>query len=266
MTINLHPEPSRLSQAFADFVESRNWKSFAIVYELEEDLIKVKDLLKLPIPKIMIKQLPSSTNDYRKMFKDIKKSKEPNIVLSIGLDKVNETLVSARDIGLMTVYNSYLIASLDLKQLDLSEFARVNISGLSLHAQSVGKLLSVEEALLSDSVYLFAKAMDDLRETQSVTPPSLTCQSRTPWAYGSILMNIMRVVNIRALTGFLKFDSYGRRSDFDVDILELRKEAQSFRRVSLSLTPLPIKFCRSYSPLTNTSPAGISRNKRQSDC
>lgn len=181
----------------------------------------------------MIKQLPSNPQEYRKMFKDVKKGGETNIVLSIGLDKVNETLVSARDIGLMTDYNNYLISSLDIKQLDLLEYAPVNITGLSLHSQSVGKLLNVEEALLSDSVYLFAKALDDLQETQAVTAPSLTCESRTPWAYGSILMNIMRVVNIRALTGFLKFDAYGRRSDFDLDILELRKEG--FRRVSLLL-------------------------------
>ena len=41
MTINLHPEPSTLSQAFADLVELRNWKSFTVIYEVEEDLIKV---------------------------------------------------------------------------------------------------------------------------------------------------------------------------------------------------------------------------------
>ena len=181
----------------------------------------------------MIKQLPSNALDYRKMFKDVKKGGETNFVLSIGLAKVNETLFAAQEIGLMTDYNNYLISSVDVKQLDLTDFIQVNISGLSLHSQSVGKLLSVEEALLSDSVYLFAKAMDDLQETQSVTAPALTCESRTPWAYGSILMNIMRVVNIRALTGFLKFDAYGRRSDFDLDILELRKEG--FRRVSLLL-------------------------------
>ena len=41
MTINLHPEPSSLSQAIADLVDSRKWKSFALIYEKEEDLIKV---------------------------------------------------------------------------------------------------------------------------------------------------------------------------------------------------------------------------------
>lgn len=171
------------------------------------------------------------------MFKDVKKSGESNIVLSISLEKVNETLVSARDIGLMTEYNNYVIAAVDVKQLDLSLFPNVNISGLSIHSQSVGKLFSVEEALISDAVYLFAKALSDLQGTQTVTAPMLTCEARTPWAYGSILMNIMKVVSMRALTGPLKFDQYGRRSDFDLDVMELRKG--DFRRVSpfLLLSP-----------------------------
>lgn len=42
MTINLHPEISAQSQAYADLVDSRNWKSYALIYEREEDLIKVK--------------------------------------------------------------------------------------------------------------------------------------------------------------------------------------------------------------------------------
>lgn len=222
--------------------------------------MQTKDLLKLSTARIMIKQLPSNSNDYRKMFKDVKKSGETNFVLSIGLPKVNETLTAAAEIGLMTDYNNYLICSVDVKQLDLSDFTQVNISGLSLHSQSLGKLLSVEEALLSDAVYLFAKALDDLQETQSVTPPSLTCESRTPWAFGSILMNIVRVVNIRALTGFLKFDAYGRRSDFDLDVLELRKG--DFRRVSLlfsspstSCSPRPLLHLTSllFQRLTNSS-------------
>lgn len=223
MTINLHPEPSALSQAFADLVESRNWKSFALVYDVNEELIKLKDLLRVNSVKLLIRQLPSSIDGYRKMFKDIKKSGEINLVLAVGLEKVNDIMESAQEVGLMTDYNHYMIANLDLHHLDLSNFTHVNISGMSLHYHSLKKSLTLEEALLSDAVSLFARAVDDLERTRSVTSPSLTCESRAPWAYGSILMNIMKVVNVRGLTGPLKFDEFGRRSDFLLDIIELRK-------------------------------------------
>jgi len=223
MTINLHPEPSSLSQAFADLVLSRNWKSFALVYEENEELIKLKDLLRVNSVKLLIRQLPPSVDSYRKMFKDIKKSGEINVVLSVALNRVNDILLAAQEVGLMTDYNNYMIANLDVHHLDLSNFTATNISGMTMHTHSLKKSLTIEEALLSDAVALFARAVDDLERTQTVTGPSLTCESRAPWAYGSILMNIMKVINVRGLTGPLKFDDFGRRSDFVLDIIELKK-------------------------------------------
>ena len=231
MTINLHPEPTALSQAFADLVQSRNWKSFAIIYEKKEDLIKLKDVLKLNNVKMLIKQLPPSSDSYKKMFKDLRKAGENNFILSVDLNKVNDILSSANEIGLITDYNNYLIANLNLHLLDLSNFTQTNISGVSLHSQPMSKRsLTIEEALLSDAVLLFARAVDDLERTQTVTGPSFTCESRVPWAYGSILVNIMKVINVRLLTGTLKLDEFGRRSDFGLDVIELRKTG--FRRVS----------------------------------
>lgn len=230
MTMNLHPEPSALSQAFADLVESRSWKSFAIIYEQNEDLIKLKDVLRLSNVKLLIKQLPTSVDSYKKMFKDIKKAGEVNFILSVDLGKVNDILSTAQELGLVTEYNNYLIADLNVHQLDLSNFSNTNISGVTLHSQSLKKSLTIEEALLSDAVSLFSRAVDDLDRTQSVSPPSLTCESRVPWAYGSILVNIMKVINVRVLTGVLKFDAFGRRSDFSLDIIELKKTG--FRMVS----------------------------------
>ena len=180
-------------------------------------------MLGITSARINIKQLPSEPSEYRKMFKDTKVLGETNFVLSVGLDKIYDVLNAAREIDLMTDYNNYLIGSLDIKQLDLTDYMPVNISGLSLSSQSVGRLLNVEQALLSDAVHLFMKSLADLEETQTVTAPILTCESKTVWAYGTILMNIMKVVNFRALTGFLRFDQFGRRSDFDLDIVELRK-------------------------------------------
>lgn len=46
-TINLYPETGQLSQAFMDFIESRNWKSFTLIYERDDALIKLKNLLSL---------------------------------------------------------------------------------------------------------------------------------------------------------------------------------------------------------------------------
>lgn len=42
MTVNLHPEPSALSLAFMDLVESRKWKSFTLIYEENEGMFELR--------------------------------------------------------------------------------------------------------------------------------------------------------------------------------------------------------------------------------
>jgi len=142
MTVNLHPEPSAFSQAFMDLVESRKWKSFTLIYEENDGLIKLKDLLRVPalrreeddIVKISVRQHNPNTHSYKKLFKDITKRAETNIVLSIPVYKVHETLRQAQEVGMMTDYHNYLIANLDIHTMDLVDFqySHTNISGLTM--------------------------------------------------------------------------------------------------------------------------------------
>lgn len=56
-----------LSQAYADVVKGWNWKSFTVLYEDEEGLMRLQDVIQLstvPNYKVIVRQLPES-NDYR---------------------------------------------------------------------------------------------------------------------------------------------------------------------------------------------------------
>merc|ERR1719244_1132747 len=47
-SINVHPHPRLLGKAFADFVKDVGWKSFIVLYETEDGLVKIQELLKPP--------------------------------------------------------------------------------------------------------------------------------------------------------------------------------------------------------------------------
>lgn len=44
--VNLYPHPSMLSRAYVDIVRAWGWKSFTIVYESNEGLVRLQELLK----------------------------------------------------------------------------------------------------------------------------------------------------------------------------------------------------------------------------
>ena len=101
-----------LGKAFADFVKDVGWKSFIVLYETEDGLVKIQELLKLPKTfadvKITLRQLTPGTDDYRPLLKEIKKSEITRIVLDCDYDKIALVLAQANEVGLLTDYHNYL--------------------------------------------------------------------------------------------------------------------------------------------------------------
>ncbi|RWS30516.1 glutamate receptor ionotropic: kainate 2-like protein [Leptotrombidium deliense] len=82
----------------------------------------------------------------------------------------------------------------------------------------------LQTALLYDSVDLFGKAIQHLYSKQTVFKPSMSCESKDPWVFGESLINIMKMDFTKGLTGPIRFDEYGQRSDILLDVIELRDD------------------------------------------
>ncbi|KAG7298971.1 hypothetical protein JYU34_017442 [Plutella xylostella] len=257
--VNLYPHPAALSRAYVDLVRAWGWKSFTIVYENSDGLVRLQELLKAHGPSelpVSVRQLPDS-HDYRPLLKQIKNSAESHIVLDCATDRIRDVLQQAQQIGMMSDYHSYLITSLDLHSVDLEEFkyGGTNITALRLldpertdvqrvirdwvydEARKGRKLqlahtsakenmtfIKTETALMYDAVHLFAKALHDLDTSQQIDVRPLSCEAEDTWPHGYSLINYMKIVEIKGLTGVIKFDHQGFRSDFSLDIIELTRE------------------------------------------
>ena len=75
-----------------------------ILFETEESLVKLQEVLKLPKTfddlKIVYQQLDQFTDDYRPLLKELRKSGETRIVLDCRFDKILSILKQADEIGL----------------------------------------------------------------------------------------------------------------------------------------------------------------------
>ena len=70
---------------------------------------------------------------------------------------------------------------------------------------------------------MFAAALWSLDSSQEISLQPLSCSGENTWQHGNSLINYMKLVEIRGLTGLVKFDQYGLRTDFTLDIVELHK-------------------------------------------
>ena len=48
------------------------------------------------------------------------------------------------------------------------------------------------------------------------------CLGQTSWPHGSSLINYMKLMQFNGLSGMVRFDSQGVRTDFDLDVMELQ--------------------------------------------
>ncbi|XP_050732987.1 glutamate receptor ionotropic, kainate 2-like isoform X2 [Eriocheir sinensis] len=256
-SVNLYPHPSSLSKAYLDLVRLFEWKSFCILYEDNDGLVRLQELLKTPSPhefKVTIRQLPHG-NDYRELLKEVRSSGEQNIILDCRTEKVGAVLKQAQQIDMMSSFNNYIITSMDLHLVDLEDFkySGSNVTALRLidpgredvkalvDTWRQGRVMATnrlsdgdpilkqrdvsfwttETALMYDAVKLFVLAMGALDNSTTVSISQLRCEGEEAWVHGNSLINYMKLEKLPGYTGHIEFDSDGFRTDFTMDITQL---------------------------------------------
>ena len=121
-----------LSKAFADFIRKVGWRSLVILYESEEGLVRLQEVIKMAKTfsgiKVTLRQMDADSSDYRPLLKEIKKSEETRIVLDCDFTKIEMILQQANEIELLTDYHNYLITSLDLDKINIEPYTYMNVN------------------------------------------------------------------------------------------------------------------------------------------
>ncbi|UYV81859.1 hypothetical protein LAZ67_20002720 [Cordylochernes scorpioides] len=79
-----------------------------------------------------------------------------------------------------------------------------------------------ETALIYDAVSVLARAIDNLNKVKPIEFRPLSCDRSHKWDFGNSIINYIKMVHFDGLTGLIQFDSRGQRSNFSLDIIELK--------------------------------------------
>lgn len=94
LSINLYPPPSFLTRAFNELIKAWSWKTFAIVYEENEAVMRLRDFYKEAEQKgwrVNLYQFKPGT-PFRDVFWEIKQNNERNIVLDVKPQHIHKVL------------------------------------------------------------------------------------------------------------------------------------------------------------------------------
>ncbi|KAH1009764.1 hypothetical protein HUJ04_002072 [Dendroctonus ponderosae] len=113
---NLRPNSDALSRALAALVRENDWKTYTVMYENEDSLLRLRETLKqrkpndLSIAFICLGSGP----DYRTVLKQIKKTLDTKFILDCKADRILDIFRQAKEVGLLKDYHSYILT--DLKE------------------------------------------------------------------------------------------------------------------------------------------------------
>jgi len=243
-SINLFPHPSSLAKAYSSVVQAMGWQDYLILYEDINRLTHLQKLLVRKDVKVTVRKLfggPNGTsNDYRSLLKEIKLAGHHRIVLDCSSKNIPRILSHAQQVGMLTEYQSYLITNLDLHTVNLEDFkyegARITALRLvnsynetqqtAIQEQLHDKVLPMqtEAAVIYDSLLLWAKALTSLARSKNIEISTLDCETEGFLEYGRSLINFMKMEESVGLTGRIKLNDFGFRTDFDLEIVELKTE------------------------------------------
>ncbi|XP_011691569.1 PREDICTED: glutamate receptor ionotropic, kainate 2-like, partial [Wasmannia auropunctata] len=195
--LNLYPHVNSLARVYNQLVIEFKWKSFAILYENADSLVRMR---------LLLKRWDSHGNSafvyhlgygpsYRPAMQEIKESNIENIIIDCSYEILDEVLKQAQQVGILSEKYKVIVTSLDLQTLDLEpyQFSGVNFTGLRLidpedqivqqtynrHENEWGldgpSQLQVEPALMYDAVQLFARAFKQLNDSIKGNIRTLSC-------------------------------------------------------------------------------------------
>lgn len=284
MTINLYPDSSLLAKAYADFLIDSGWKGYNVVYEDNDGLMRLKDVLQVYRAKSMpvtVQQLESG-DDLRHILKKINSTGSPSLdtIFDCKTELIPKFLNYAPMFGMAGDYQRFLFTSLDmhiLPLMDNEQMSTTNISALRMLNPSNSDLQSavheiiqigrkynrfyetsaeqtkLNTALIYDAVKLFNYAFGQVYETNkdNLLPPQfLECaaDSGPAWPMGQKVVNeIFEMESFEGITGSMLFSNEGIRVHFALEVLEIYNRKLS--SIAIWTPPGELKFLRSKSEI-----------------
>ncbi|KAJ6638984.1 Glutamate receptor ionotropic, kainate 2 [Pseudolycoriella hygida] len=205
-TRNFFPDNNFYARALSQIISDYEWKGFTVIYENDESLEKLVEILQMHKPNdspVSIRQLPADTDNYLPLLKEIRASAENRIIIDCSPDKVMQLLQQATLVKMAVNNLNYIITSLDSHILDFSDLFNKNLTSnittvrimnpeshfvknavSDWQQEAIGRMeypdyhpqrVKTEAALYNDAVRVFSAAFRETYSTEDITHPSLQC-------------------------------------------------------------------------------------------
>ncbi|MGH0116386.1 UNVERIFIED_CONTAM: hypothetical protein FKN15_035690, partial [Acipenser sinensis] len=195
--MQLRPE---LQDALVSVIDHYKWTRFVYIYDAEAGLTVLQKVLDTAAEmnwQVTSVNVETTTEDgYRKLFQDLDKKKERQIVLDCELDRLNAILNLIVSLGKHVKSYHYIFANL------------------------------YTGALTFDGVRVMSEAFQNLRKqridiSRRGNAGDCLANPPAPWGQGIDIQRALQQVRIEGMTGNIQFNEKGHRTNYTIHVMEL---------------------------------------------
>uniref|UniRef100_A0A673Y7P6 Glutamate receptor n=1 Tax=Salmo trutta TaxID=8032 RepID=A0A673Y7P6_SALTR len=245
-----------LRGAVLSLLSHYKWQKFVYLYDTDRGFSILQAIMESAVTnnwQVTARSVGSITDaaEFKRIIEEMDRRQEKRYVIDCEVDRINTILEQVVSLGKNARGYHYILSNLGFSNVSLDKvfLGGANISGFQIVSpenpivqqflqrwerlderefpEAKNTPLKYTSALTHDAILVIAEAFRYLRRQRvdvSRRGGAGDCLANpaVPWSQGIDIERALKMVQVQGMTGNIQFDSYGRRSNYTIDVYEMR--------------------------------------------
>uniref|UniRef100_A0A8C2B1V8 Glutamate receptor, ionotropic, AMPA 3b n=1 Tax=Cyprinus carpio TaxID=7962 RepID=A0A8C2B1V8_CYPCA len=245
-----------LKGAVLSLLSQYKWEKFVYLYDTDRGFSILQAIMEAAVAnnwQVTARSVGSITDpqEFRRIIEEMDRRQEKRYLIDCEVDRINVILEQVVALGKNSRGYHYVIANLGFTNISLDKvfLGGANISGFQIinpensvvqqflqrwdrldereFPEARNTPLKYTSALSYDAILVIAEAFRYLRRqrvdvSRRGSAGDCLANPAVPWSQGIDIERALKMVQVQGMTGNIQFDSFGRRSNYTIDVYEMK--------------------------------------------
>uniref|UniRef100_A0A8D3D3U3 Glutamate receptor n=1 Tax=Scophthalmus maximus TaxID=52904 RepID=A0A8D3D3U3_SCOMX len=245
-----------LRGAVLSLLSHYKWQKFVYLYDTDRGFSILQAIMEAAVAnnwQVTARSVSSTTDaaEFKRIIEEMDRRQEKRFVIDCEVGRINTILeqVSLRDIAHVVTPVHYVTPGFSNVSLDKVFAGGANISGFQIvnpenpivqqfmqrwerldereFPEARNSPLKYTSALTHDAILVIAEAFRYLRRqrvdvSRRGSAGDCLANPAVPWSQGIDIERALKTVQVQGMTGNIQFDNYGRRTNYTIDVYEMK--------------------------------------------
>uniref|UniRef100_A0A8C0IIF1 Glutamate receptor n=1 Tax=Bubo bubo TaxID=30461 RepID=A0A8C0IIF1_BUBBB len=253
-----------LKGAILSLLTHYKWEKFVYLYDTERGFSILQAIMEAAVQnnwQVTARSVGSikDVQEFRRIIEEMDRRQEKRYLIDCEVDRINTILEQVVILGKHSRGYHYMLANLGFTDIVLERVMHggANVTGFQIvnnenpmvqqflqrwvrldereFPEAKNSPLKYTSALTHDAVLVIAEAFRYLRRqrvdvSRRGSAGDCLANPAVPWSQGIDIERALKMVQVQGMTGNIQFDTYGRRTNYTIDVYEMK--AAGSRKVS----------------------------------